>query len=213
MGKLNLSEIPNEVLEPISKADVGWVVGFLQQTSLFDVNAVQLILEAGMQALREEMEDRYAENTFDAAKNADADELISSMFGDLFSNTVDVSMENSTPDDSFEDDPVVELQEIPQSVKDAVQEILGNAPAESPDDWVVQSEVPVRYPQDQWCWMPIDKTPAESDWKTYDGGFVFTKHGEKFNHLDGVNLEVLHVRCRRSDLPKPPEIDPEKNQF
>lgn len=81
----------------------------------------------------------------------------------------------------------------------AVRILSPETPAEDPEDWVTQSEVIPRYPQDQWCWMPKGKTPTESDWQTIDGKFAFSKHGDpegKYEHA-----EILHVRCRRKDLP------------
>ena len=72
-------------------------------------------------------------------------------------------------------------------------------PIESPDDWVTQDVVVPRNNIDEWAWVIEGKIPRESQWERGNGNFKYTKHGDKlFN-------EILHVRCRRKDFPKPPE--------
>lgn len=64
-------------------------------------------------------------------------------------------------------------------------------------DWVVQDRVPARNNIDEWCWCKPGKLPEK--WSSGFGGWSSTiMHG----HV--MWDEVLHLRCRRKDLPPVP---------
>jgi hypothetical protein len=77
-------------------------------------------------------------------------------------------------------------------------------PVESPDDWVTQDRVVPRNNIDLWCWIEAGKTPHEHDWQKGVSNFHRHKHGDR--EYPSCS-EILHVRCRRKDLPpvEPPK--------
>lgn len=61
-------------------------------------------------------------------------------------------------------------------------------------DWVVQDRVPARNNIDEWCWCRADRKP-----KTFQHGFA--GWSSRIMHGHRMGDEVLHLRCRRKDLP------------
>lgn len=81
-----------------------------------------------------------------------------------------------------------------------------NAPAADPDEWVTQDRVPPRAGIDEIHWTKQDCLPGSVIWTTATGDWV-SKHGCEF-----VGYGVLHVRCRRRDLPPMPEPEQPKKE-
>lgn len=64
-------------------------------------------------------------------------------------------------------------------------------------DWVVQDRVPARNHVDEWCWCKRGSSPGHF-YYGFGGWSGTIMHG----HVEGD--EVLHLRCRRKDLPPVP---------
>lgn len=78
------------------------------------------------------------------------------------------------------------------------------APVESPDDWVVQDRVEARHRIDQAWWEHPDQPFDDITWAWWTVDSAGTAAGRKhgFRASDG---QMLHLRCRRKDLPPLPE--------
>lgn len=64
-------------------------------------------------------------------------------------------------------------------------------------DWVVQDRVPARHNVDEWCWCKRGSSPGH-----FYSGFGGWSDDIRHGHIMGD--EVLHLRCRRKDLPPVP---------
>lgn len=64
-------------------------------------------------------------------------------------------------------------------------------------DWVVQDRVPARNNIDEWCWCKFGKLPEK-----WSSGFAGLSSTIMHGHV--MWDDVLHLRCRRKDLPPVP---------
>jgi hypothetical protein len=92
---------------------------------------------------------------------------------------------------------------------EAMSRIEPPKPVESPDDWVTQDRVVPRNNIDLWCWIEAGKTPHEHDWQKGVSNFHRHKHGDR--EYPSCS-EILHVRCRRKDLPPVEPPTPKKTR-
>lgn len=77
-------------------------------------------------------------------------------------------------------------------------------PVESPDDWVTQDRVPARPGIDERAWQHGECTSA-MEWK--DSSVLGWEQKPMHGHI--IEKSILHLRCRRKDLPPLPFAAPE----
>lgn len=124
-----LKEIPGDVLSEIVSQNGDWLLYYLKINTLFDVDRIGFVMTLGRRAAQEELERRQREadeqsgaTAVETAVDADPFDLSS-----LLGGVVDVSMEGSTPDESFEETPI---PEYPAGTERATFEIT--KPADQP---------------------------------------------------------------------------------
>lgn len=88
--------------------------------------------------------------------------------------------------------------EISNDQADKLLAILDKPVPVAPEmDWVVQDRVPARNNIDEWCWCRIGRSPER-----FNSGFGGWSSTIMHGNVDGN--QVLHLRCRRKDLPPVP---------
>lgn len=118
VSDVDIMEVPDDTLAALSRKPHGWVLAHLSAETLFDVEAIGLLLVIGYQAVQDELErrkrmiDQQIAGTVDTTSEAVVTEAdLDAMFGPVLHFGVDVAV------DSMEDLVVIDEEFGPEMLK------------------------------------------------------------------------------------------------
>lgn len=209
-----LRHIPVDVLMEIVNQNADWLLRYLKAHTLFDVDRIGFVMTLGRRAAIEELERRERESFEQVGAPPVDGDPFDLQAESIFGGVIDVSMEDSTPAESFEE---TSIPEYPAGTECGTFEPAEDEPSpphvpvESPNDWVTQDRVPKR-DWDQHRWLSPDGKVV-IDWHLSEiAGTASKMHGDM-----NVHGNRLEIRCKRFELPSiipaPSVVDVDNEPF